>query len=231
MSKIQFLYKSSATLNLILIFLISKFKDFFVKRKIINLKKNHQNSIKNKKITYDYFSSHAYNFYFYLKNLDPYFEYLEVGSYEGNSAIFIANNFDKANIYCVDSWKKTNEYKHQNNFSDVEKNFDENTFNYKNINKIKMNSNDFFLNNKKKFDVIYIDGYHHASQVYEDCNNAWRNLKENGYLICDDYIWNFYENIRENPCYAINKFLREINGYFKVEKISNSQIFLKKIGS
>ena len=66
MSKIRFLYKSSTTLNLILIFLISKFKDFFVKRKIINLKKKHQNSIKNKKITYDYFSSHAYNFHFYL---------------------------------------------------------------------------------------------------------------------------------------------------------------------
>ena len=58
---------------------------------------------------------------FLLKNLDPYFEYLEVGSYEENSAIFIANNFDKANIYCVDSWKKTNEYKHQNNFSDVKR--------------------------------------------------------------------------------------------------------------
>jgi precorrin-6B methylase 2 len=33
------------------------------------------------------------------------------------------------------------------------------------------------------FDVIYIDGNHNASQVYSDCNNAWRCLKKNGYLI------------------------------------------------
>ena len=229
MSKIHFLYNSSATFNLILIFLISKLKDIFVKRKIINFKKEHQESIQTKKITYNYFSSHAYNFYHYLKNLNSHFEYLEVGSYEGNSAIFIANNFHNANIYCVDSWEKTNEYEHQKDFFDVEKNFDQNTLNFKNIHKIKMSSNEFFLNNKKKFDVIYIDGYHHASQVYQDCVNAWKNLKKNGYLICDDYIWNFYENIKENPCYAINKFLLEINGYFKVEKISNSQIFVKKI--
>ena len=37
-------------------------------------------------------------------------------------------------------------------------------------------------------------------QVYKDCKNAWSALNNGGYLICDDYIWNFYENIEDNPC-------------------------------
>ena len=165
----------------------------------------------------------------YLKNLKSDFDYLEIGSYEGNSAIFVAKNFDKSKIYCVDNWEQTNEYADHKNYYSVEKNFDLNIKDYKNVSKIKMSSDDFFLQNRKNFDIVYIDGYHYGPQVLKDCKNAWKYLKNNGYLVCDDYIWNFYKNIEENPCYAINQFLSEINGYFKIEKISNSQIFIKKL--
>ena len=79
------------------------------------------------------------------------------------------------------------------------------------------------------FDIIYIDGYHLGSQVYKDCINSWKFLKKDGLLICDDYIWNGYEDIKENPCFAINKFLTEIKDNYKLLKVSNSQIFIKKI--
>jgi hypothetical protein len=79
------------------------------------------------------------------------------------------------------------------------------------------------------FDTIYIDGYHHGSQVYKDCKNAWKFLKIQGYLICDDYIWDFYKITQDNPCYAINRFLLEMKGRFKIAKVSNSQIYIKKI--
>ena len=87
----------------------------------------------------------------------------------------------------------------------------------------------FFNNNQKIFDVIYIDGYHFAPQVYKDCINAWKYLKKNGILICDDYIWNGYPKIFENPCFAINKFLIEIRNSYKLLYVSNYQIFIKKI--
>ncbi len=229
MFKLIFLYKSKSSLKVLIYFLLSKIKNLFFKREIIKHKRKHQSLISKKKITNDYFSSHAFNFFYYLKSFEESFDYLEIGSYEGNSAIFVASNFKNANIFCIDSWNKTEEYIDHIDFSDIEKNFDENTKSFDNIQKIKKNSDDFFLNNHKKFDVIYIDGYHHGSQVFKDCVNSWKFLKNEGYLICDDYIWNFYKNINDNPCYAINKFLREIKGYFKIEKISNSQIFLKKI--
>ena len=47
-------------------------------------------------------------------------------------------------------------------------------------------------------------------------------------MICDDYILDCYKDITKNPCYSINKFLNEIRNTFKILKVSNSQIFIKK---
>jgi predicted O-methyltransferase YrrM len=229
LKKLIFLSKSKASLSAIFIFLKTKLFNIFIKKNIIKEKRKHGLLLKNKKINNDYFSAHAYNFLFYLSKFKSNFDYLEIGSYEGNSSIFVANSFKDSNITCVDNWTSTEEYIDHIDFSIIEKNFDDNTKFYKNINKIKKSSDEFFLINKKIFDIIYLDGHHLGSQVFRDCNNAWKFLKKDGYLICDDYIWQFYKNISDNPCYAINKFLKNIEGFFEIKKISNSQIFIKKI--
>ena len=227
--KILFLLRSKASLKIFVFFFLSKISNIFIKKKIIKKKRSHQLTLKNKKITNDYFSAHAYNFYHYLNKLRYNFNYLEIGSYEGNSAIFIASHFKDAGINCVDNWTSTEEYIDHISFSRVEENFNFNIKNYKNINKIKKSSDEFFKNNREKFDVVYVDGHHLGSQVFKDCNNSWQILNDNGYLICDDYIWEFYLDIEKNPCSAINNFLKVINGSYKIEKVTNSQIFLKKI--
>ena len=228
MKKIIFLIKNKSKINIIVIFLIQKFFNIFIKKKIKSFKKRNQIFLKNKRITNDYFSMHSYNFFKYLNFLEGNFNYLEIGTYEGNSAMFVANTFPKSKVYCVDNWNKTEEYGDQN-FDIVEKNFDYNTSSFKNILKFKNNSDDFFKKNNTLFEVVYIDGYHRDFQVLKDCRNAWKILKKNGLLICDDYIWNFYENIKENPCYSINKFMDEIKNENKVLEVSKSQIFIKKL--
>lgn len=228
MKKIIFLIKNKSKINIIIIFLIQKFLNIFIKKKIKSFKKRNQIFLKNKRITNDYFSMHSYNFFKYLNFLEGNFNYLEIGTYEGNSAMFVANTFPKSKVYCVDNWNKTEEYGDQN-FDIVEKNFDYNTSSFKNILKFKNNSDDFFKKNNTLFEVVYIDGYHRDFQVLKDCRNAWKILKKNGLLICDDYIWNFYENIKENPCYSINKFMDEIKNENKVLEVSKSQIFIKKL--
>lgn len=228
MKKIIFLIKNKSKINIIMIFLIQKFFNIFIKKKIKSFKKRNQIFLKNKRITNDYFSMHSYNFFKYLNFLEGNFNYLEIGTYEGNSAMFVANTFPKSKVYCVDNWNKTEEYGDQN-FDIVEKNFDYNTSSFNNIVKFKNNSDDFFKKNNTHFEVIYIDGYHKDFQVLKDCRNAWKILKKNGLLICDDYIWNFYENIKENPCYSINKFIDEIKNENKVLEVSKSQIFIKKL--
>ena len=229
MKKIIFLLKCNSSIYIFLSFFKHKIMNIFIKRKIIKLKKQHQFLLKDKKITNNFFSAHAYNFFYYLKKFKSNFDYLEIGSYEGNSAIFVANTFENSNIYCVDNWVSTEEYIDHGNFSNIEKNFDYNISYYKNITKLKKSSNEFFVNNNKMFDAIYIDGHHLASQVYKDCVNAWACLRDNGFLICDDYTWSFYPSLNDNPCFAINKFLGKIKGQYKLEKVSNSQIFIKKL--
>lgn len=229
MKKLIFLFYSKADLVIFFNFIFNKIKNIFYKKKILEYKKNHKKLLLTKKITEDYFSSNAFNFYYFLKNLNDNFTYLEIGSFEGNSALFVSNNFKNSEINCVDCWFKTKEYSKELNFINVEENFNFNTINEKKIKKIKLTSDEFFNSNKKNFDVIYIDGDHYGPQVYKDCTNAIKILKRNGYLICDDYFWNFYSKNEKNPCFAINTFLRENRQILKIKKISNSQIFLQKI--
>ena len=174
----------------------------------------------------DYFSMNSYNFYKCLSNLKKDFKYLEIGSYEGNSALFIAKHFPESKIYCVDTWMGSDEHLGQN-FREIEKNFLYNISEFKNIHQIKSSSNLFFLYNKEFYDCIYIDGDHNADQVFLDCQNAWSILTKSGYLICDDYTWKIYKEINKNPCYGVNKFLNTISN-FRYYLVSNSQIFIKK---
>jgi predicted O-methyltransferase YrrM len=92
---------------------------------------------------------------------------LEIGSFEGRSAIFFLNNFTNSNIYCIDTWSGSDE--HDNfDFNAVEKNFDSNTSTFQLNNRLKkfnMTSNEFFLSNSKKYDLIFVDGDHSCDQV------------------------------------------------------------------
>ena len=225
--KLLFLYQSKASFLIYIIFIKTKLKNIFHKKKIKKKKRQHEKFLKAKSITHDFFSSHAYNFNEILNNFE-FFSYLEIGSFEGNSAIYVAENFGNSEIYCVDNWVGTEEYGNLK-FSNIETNFDKNISGYKNVKKYRQTSDDFFKANNKNFDIIYIDGYHKGSQVLEDFKNSWKILKKGGVIIFDDYIWKFFNNIEDNPCYAINGYLKLINKNIKILKVSNSQLYIQKL--
>ncbi len=50
----------------------------------------------------------------------------------------------------------------------------------------KMTSDEFFLSNKEKFDVIFIDGNHHHDFVYNDIVNSIKSINKNGVIILHD---------------------------------------------
>ena len=112
-NKLIFLYKSKASFIIYMIFLKTKITNILFKRKIKDKKKSHKRFSITKKITQDYFSSHAYNFYEIIKKFKN-FKYLEIGSFEGNSAMFVAKYFKNSKIYCVDNWLGTEEYDNLN---------------------------------------------------------------------------------------------------------------------
>ena len=49
-----------------------------------------------------------------------------------------------------------------------------------------MTSDEFFADNDKKFDVIFIDGLHTAHQTRVDILNALEVLNDVGYIVCHD---------------------------------------------
>ena len=49
-----------------------------------------------------------------------------------------------------------------------------------------LTSDDFFAQNKEKFDIIFIDGLHHNEQVQSDIHNSLNSLNENGSIVVHD---------------------------------------------
>lgn len=228
--KINFLIKNKSSFLIIFLFILQKFKSFIIKRKVLKQKKINQLNLKNYKTSNDWFSSNAYYFKYFMNKLPENFKYLEIGSFEGNSAIFVSSNFPKSEITCVDPWINYEEI-NSINVTNVEKIFDQNIKNLTNIKKIKDTSDYFFIKNNQKYNFIYIDGYHKYEYVLKDCLNSWEALLPGGILACDDYIWEFYKvnELKLNPCFAINKFLEIKKEHIKVLLVTNSQIFIKKI--
>ena len=53
---------------------------------------------------------------------------------------------------------------------------------------IRTTSDEFFKNNKEKFDLIFLDGLHTYHQTIKDINNSLRNLNSNGIIIIHDCL-------------------------------------------
>ena len=228
--RLKYLINKNSNYRVILSFLLDRIKHPFKKSKKKYFRNLHIEYLKKKNITTDFFSINAYYWKKFLRTLPENFKYLEIGSLEGNSALFIINNFKVKKVVCVDIWEDENFKEEQHkNFNNYKKNINE----FSDIvETFKGTSDSFFLNQKDKYDVIYIDGSPEADQVYKDIKNSWKILNMNGVLICDDYFYgNIYKNPDNVPSIAINKFVNELleNNSVGILCVNNSQIFLKKI--
>lgn len=152
---------------------------------------------------------------------------LEIGSWEGLSTFFLARNFPDASIDCVDTWEGSVENSAVPD--DLFSIFILNLREYRDrIHPFRMRSQAYFaLDSDEIFDLIYVDGSHWAPDVILDAVCGWQRLRTGGLLIFDDFLWNYYENPRENPCEAISSFLRLFNHEIEVVH-AGYQLFLRK---
>ena len=191
--------------------------------------KKHLNIINQKKITSDWFSKHSFYFSHVRRKIKKNFVYLEIGSFEGNSLLYVLNFLKPKLAYAVDTWQGSDEHI-KLNMNSIESNFDYNLKDYQDkFVKCKTTSGKFFENNKIFFDFIYIDGNHEFNSVLEDSTNSWKFLNTGGVIAFDDYFWQYYEDIYKNPGYAINNFLRIIENKYKVILLTNTQLFVQKL--
>jgi predicted O-methyltransferase YrrM len=223
---IKYLFLTSSPLTIF----ISYTKTYFLKNKIINKSKMTGNSIKDKKFSTDWFSGNIpyweiifdkFNF------LNKKISYLEIGSWEGRSSLFVLQSFSNANIVCVDTWCGADEHDGSKFLDSIESNFDFNLTKYVDrLQKFKGTSYSFFdqLDKDCQYDLIYIDGSHYLDDVLIDALKAFEHLKVGGVMIFDDYFWGYYEDSMLNPAAAINAFIRLKQNYLKVEMVYSQVI-------
>jgi predicted O-methyltransferase YrrM len=82
----------------------------------------------------------------------------------------------------------------------------------------------------EKYDFIYIDGSHQASDVLEDAVLAFPLLKEGGIMIFDDYTWGAGMGYYEIPKPGIDAFISIYGDQLKVLE-KNSQVVIAKLAT
>ncbi len=90
-------------------------------------------------------------------------------------------------------------------------------------------SDEYFaqLDQNKKFDIIFIDGLHHAEQVLIDIKNSLKHLSENGTIVCHDCLpYTEKMQLREDPggewTGDVWKAIAELN-------VSRNDLFIKVV--
>jgi len=127
---------------------------------------------------------------------------LEVGSYEGRSAVWLLENLlthPDSRLNCVDLWE----------CAEVQKRFRSNIAETGRSSQVIESVGDSATALRSipgAFDLIYIDGSHEARFVLTDAALCWTMLKPGGILIFDDYGWS--GPVEFTPRYAIDTFLQ-----------------------
>jgi predicted O-methyltransferase YrrM len=150
---------------------------------------------------------------------------LEIGSFEGRSMVWIAQNMlgESGSLTCIDTWEGSEEhkngeldgayerFKHNRVTVMAEKGWGETTNPWtKSISTIREKSFDALVgladDNIRDFDFIYIDGSHTAPDVMVDACLAWNLLKPKGIMVFDDYLWGDARDVLHRPKLAVDSF-------------------------
>lgn len=155
---------------------------------------------------------------------------LEIGSFEGLSACFLLRQLPLARVTCVDTWAGSDEHAGLEGIGAIESAFDRNVTPWRDrVTKLKGYSFQCFASLKKeaKYDLIYVDGSHHADDVMVDALRGFSHLKVGGVMILDDYLWRYYPRTSEDPAMAINGFLRLIEGRYRLVMVYYQLVLVK----
>ena len=144
---------------------------------------------------------------------------LEIGCYEGLSSVFFADNFidnQHSSLTCVDPFLTIDNNDHCYLLQNGEElNFDYNISNCKNTDKItihKITSDNFFENNNKTYNFIYIDGCHEKEFIKRDMENSFNILEKGGIMWMDDYrVGNGIISKKK-----MDYFLEKYNGHYEL---------------
>lgn len=163
---------------------------------------------------------------------------LEIGSFEGRSALFFLQFLPKSRITCVDSFQGSEEHvgpgsKYESDMAEVERRFDRNLKPFAGrVEKRKGHSLTILPGlaaERPLYDVIYVDGGHSATSTYSDARLAWDLLDNDGVMILDDYRWGPDLPMARRPEAGIEAFLSQVAGEYELLH-RGQQIVIRKSG-
>ena len=148
---------------------------------------------------------------------------LEIGSWEGRSALFFLNYLPKSRIVCIDPFEGNMEHQLDPYFRELalksEAQFDHNLAGFAGrVEKIKGSSTTVLPElgvAERRFDLAYIDGSHMAADAYSDATLTWPMMEPGGIVIFDDYEWPLMGSDLERPKLGIDAFLAAISGQYR----------------
>jgi predicted O-methyltransferase YrrM len=159
--------------------------------------------------------------------------WLEVGSYEGKSALWTLENVlaGKGSVTCIDFFDDDLSYISLWATAGYEKRFDENTAKEREegtIVKLKGDTRNLLpdlIRQESRFHGAYIDGAHEEEMVWHDLTLTWSMLYPGAILVCDDYGF----KDRPGAKMAIDRFLNVPRISAKV-LFTDFQIIMQKTG-
>lgn len=160
---------------------------------------------------------------------------LEIGSWEGRSAVFFLEFLPLCRLTCIDTFGGGAENHasptENSQIPLIERRFDANLAPYdRRVEKIKAHSVtalDRLVASGGQFDVIYVDGSHMRDDVMVDSILAWRLLRPGGLMIWDDYGGGHDKRPAERVAPAIDAFLAWHSGEY-VEVHRGYQIIIRR---
>ena len=164
------------------------------------------------------------------KNLDIK-NILEIGTYNGINSFMLSKLFSSANIDTIDlpddDYTFKNTYGRDNSQKLKEEISIRNSImNEDNkINFIQKNSVNL-INEKKKYDLIWIDGAHGYPVVTMDIINSFNLLNNNGIILCDD-VWIDAPPVQDSVYHSLASYETLIK--LKENNIINFTLFYKRL--
>jgi hypothetical protein len=178
--------------------------------------------------TQDWFSYHEEHWLRHFGQLAgrPGVQAVEVGSYEGRSACWIANHLltgDGCRLVCVEPFGQ---------YEGQERNFDHNVRLAGCANKVvklRGRSHQVLpLLTEESVDFVYVDGSHLILDVLQDAAMCWRLLRPRGILVFDDYEHALFpDSFGMSAGPAIRAFLTLLSGQYEL-LFQDWQVALRK---
>jgi predicted O-methyltransferase YrrM len=144
--------------------------------------------------------------------------FLEIGSFEGRSTVWIMENMMQHGDYmlCIDTWEGGEEHSEEDmdtvfmrfraNVQAAREKTSINSVGHSRQSSTQGLAEEISEWGGSNYDFIYIDGSHIAKDVLTDACMAWPLLKPKGMMVFDDYMWGNPRDILHRPKPAIDAF-------------------------